>query len=283
MGNLLLSSLRSLTSVAMTCVVTSSGFAASCDVLTSVAKSLNDGQLFYRIVGTYGWTEMPDAGAALGGIRAEFAYVLDETFEPWRAGVVVLKTGRLRQSGEELADTQAKPLRLVRRTQIFDNSPCGRVAEFGAGRVSAKSYDDYHDVGYSTADDATMDRFHFSYTGRRKACHPTNSKLGDTISFNARSNRGQFSFDTSVVDTGTYFQPFVLLGVTKASASSEKFAGQRVEMQQYRVVAGTPECIVFKRTVPPGGAFLRINDLEGLARFGIAKRAPEHRWSLSSP
>jgi hypothetical protein len=283
MGNLLLSSLRSLTSLAMTCVVTSSGFAASCDVLTGVTKSLNDGQLFYRIAGTSNWIEMPDAGIGLGGIRAEFAYVLDETFEPWRAGVVVLKTGRLRQSGEELADTQAKSVRLVRRTQIIDNSPCGNVAEFGKGNVSPKSYDDYHDIGYSTADDTTLDRFHFSYTGRRKACHPTNSKLSDTISFNARSNRGQFSFDTSVVDTGTYFQPFVLLGVTKASASSEKLARQRVEMQQYRVVAGTPECIVFKHTVPPSGAFLRINDLEGLARFGIAKRAPEHRWSLSSP
>jgi hypothetical protein len=283
MSNLLLSSLRSLTSLIIACVVTSSGFAASCDVLTGVTKSLNDGQLFYRTAGTSSWIEMPDGGAGLGGIRAEFAYVLDEAFEPWRAGVVVLKTGRLRQPGEELADTQAKSVRLVRRTQIFDNSPCGSVAEFGAGRVSPKSYDDYHDVGYSTADDSTLDRFHFNYTGRRKACHPTNSKLGDTVSFNARSNRGQFSFDAGVVDTGTYFQPFVLLGVTKASASSEKLARQRVEVHQYRVAAGTPECILFKHAIPPRGAFLRINDLEGLAKFGIAKRAPEHRWSLSPP
>jgi hypothetical protein len=283
MGNLLLSSLRSLTSLIMTCAVTTNGFAASCDVLTGITKRLYDGQLFYRIAGTSSWIEMPDAGAGLSGIRAEFAYVLDEAFEPWRAGVVVLKTGRFRQSGEELADTQVRSVRLVRRTQIFDNSPCGSVAEFGRGRVSPKSYDDYHDVGYATADDATLDRFHFSYTGRRKACHPTNSKLGDTVSFNARSNRGQFSFDTAVVDKGTYFQPFVLLGVTEASASSEKLARQRVEMQQYRVVSGTPECIVFKHTVPPGGAFLRINDLEGLAKYGIAKRAPEHRWSLSPP
>lgn len=281
MGNLLLNSLRPLASLVMTCVMSAHGFAASCDVLTGVTKNLHDGELFYRVAGTSNWIEMPDAGTSLGNVRAEFAYVLDETFEPWRAGAVVLKTGRTRQAGEEFVDSQTKSVRLVRHAQTFDNSPCGGVAEFGRGRVSPKSYDDYHDVGFSTADDATLDRFHFSYTGRQKACHLTNSKLGDTASFYARSNRGQFSFDTEVVDTGTYFQPFVLLHVTKASASSEKLAKQRVEIRQYRVAAGTPECIVFKHTVPPVGAFLRINDLEGLARYGVAKRASEHRWALS--
>jgi hypothetical protein len=198
---------------------------------------------------------------------------------------VILKTGRNRKAGEELARMNDRSVNLVRNSQPFDNARCGDVAPFGEGQVSPRSYDDYHDVGLSTADDATLNRFHFKYAGRGKRCPATSSNVGDSLSFYARTNRGQFSFDTNVVDTGTYFQPFVFLHVTTASASSEKLAKQRVETRQYRLSKGTPECIVFPHAVPTSAAFLRINDLEGLAGFGIAgpKRAPEHRWSLSLP
>jgi hypothetical protein len=166
----------------------------------------------------------------------------------------------------------------VRRAQNFDNAPCGEVAPFAKARVSSKSYDDYHDIGRSTDDDATLNAFHFNYTAREKRCHATNGKLSDNLSVYGRNNRGQFSFDT---DRGTYFQVFVLLHVTTANASSEKLALQRVETRQYRVNAGTPECVLFKRSIPPGEAFLRINDLESLSAGAI--RGPEHRWVLSSP
>jgi hypothetical protein len=282
-GHLKLSSSHSLASLAMTCIMTTQGIAGSCDVLKSVGRTLADGQLYYRVAGATDWTYLPEGnGVGLGNTKAEFTYVIDETFEAWRAGVVIMKSGRQRKAGEEVSYPDVGTVKLVRKqSENFDNAPCGEVAPFGKGRVSSKSYDDYHDVGRSTDDDATLKAFHFNYTARQKRCHDTNSKLSDDFSPYARSNRGQFSFDTDVVDRGTYFQFFVLLHVTSANASSEKLALQRVETRQYRVSAGAPECVMFKHSIPAGEAFLRINDLESLSAGAI--RGPEHRWVLSSP
>lgn len=274
---------KSITAVAVTTLLSTNLYAASCDALSGVTAKPYDGQLFYRAEGASGWTKMPDTGVSLGNIKTEFIYVVDETIEDYRSGVVILKTGRTRQPGEEQPDPHAKSVRLVRHSQQFDNTPCGIVSDFGKGRVSPTSYDDYHDVGKSTVDDATLDRFHFKYVARRKGCRATNSALGDTLSPYARTNRGQFSFDPDVVDRGTYFQLFVWTHVTTASASSEKIANQRVEIRQYHVVRGTPECIDFKYRVPAVSAFLRINDLEALTDLSPHQRAPEHRWPLSSP
>jgi hypothetical protein len=273
---------KSIASVVMMVLMATSSYGASCDVLGG--RRLHDGQLFYRVAGALDWTEMPDAGVSLGNVRSEFIYIVDETFEAARAGVVILKTGRIRQAGEEQPNPQAKTLRLVRHFKQFDNGSCGNVTDFGKASVSPKSYDDYHDVGRATVDDATLDSFHFKYAARRNGCHTTNSKLGDTLSPYARSNRGQFSFDTDVVDFGTYYQILVLAHVETASAASEKLAAQRVETRQYRVVRGRPECVSFKYRVPPGTAFLRINDLEALSDQGgsTLKRAMEHRWPLAS-
>lgn len=275
---------RSIASVVMTVLMTTTGYGGSCDILNRAAGKLSDGQLFYRVAGAAGWTEMPDAGVSLGDVRAEFAYVLKETFEAGRAGVVILKTGRMRQAGEQQPDPQQKTVRLVRHFQQFDNTPCKGVAYFGKDLVSPKSYDDYHDVGARTPDDAILDNFHFEYAARRRGCHMTNSKLGDSLALRARSNRGQFSFDTDVVDFGTYYQVLVMLRVETATAASGKIASQRVETRQYRLVRDQAECISFKYRVPPNAAFLRINDLEALSDQGgsTLKRAMEHRWTLSS-
>lgn len=283
MGRLQLGSSRSLASLMMTCIMTTQGIAGSCDALKDVSRTLADGQLYYRGAGTADWTYLPEGSSvSLGNIKTEFAYVLDETIEAWRAGVVIFKSGRQRKAGEQVSYPDVGTVKLVRnQPQNFDNTPCGEVAPFGKGRVSSKSYDDYHDVGWSTEDDATLNAFHFNYTARQKRCHGTNSKLSDNLSISGRSNRGQFSFDTDVVDRGTYFQFFVLLHATTATASSEKLAQQRVETRQYRVSAGAPECVIFKRSIPSGEAFLRINDLESLSTGAI--RGPEHRWVLSSP
>jgi hypothetical protein len=248
MSHFKLGSSRSLASLLMTCLMTTQGIAGSCDALKGVGRTLADGQLYYRVAGAAGWTYLPEqSSVSLGNIKSEFAYVVDETFEPWRAGVVILKTGRQRKAGEEVSYPDVGTVKLVRRAQNFDNAPCGEVAPFAKARVSSKSYDDYHDIGRSTDDDATLNAFHFNYTAREKRCHATNGKLSDNLSVYGRNNRGQFSFDTDVVDRGTYFQVFVLLHVTTANASSEKLALQRVETRQYRVNAGTPECVLFKR------------------------------------
>jgi hypothetical protein len=222
---------------------------------------------------------MPQGGTSLGG-RTEFLYVVDENFEKQRSGVVIIKSGRLRQPEEMPADPRAKIVRLTRRAQDFNNSPCTNVTAFGRHFVSPRSYDDYHDVASSTDDDTTLDNFHFTYTARRNSCRSTNSRLGDTLSPYARSNRGQFSFDEKVVDSGTYFQLAVWVKVSTANAASEKLADQHVETRQYHAASGNPECISFKRTPSGPGYFLRINDLEALSDEIRPIRAPEHRWSL---
>lgn len=253
--------------------------AGSCDAILTSTEKLRDGQLFFRTIGSTDWAEMPDGGTKLGG-KTEFLYVVDENFEKERSGTVIIKTGRLRQPEEMPSDPYAKIVRLSRRAQAFNNAPCGNVIPFGRKFVSPKSYDDYHDVASSTGDDAALDAFHFSYVARRNTCHSTNSRLGDTLSPYSRSNRGQFSFDERVVDSGTYFQLAVLLRVSTASAASEKLADQHVETRQYHVASGTPECISFRRKPSGTGYFLRINDLEALSGEIRPIRAPEHRWPL---
>jgi hypothetical protein len=282
MRNFLIRRIGLPASLAITLAVSTTCLAGSCDVLGGFAGKPHDGQLFYRIKGASSWTEMPYGGTSLGNTRSEFTYVIDESFEKERSGVVIVKTGRVRRAGEEAADPQTKSVRLVRHPQGINNSPCGEVTPFGSGSVSPKSYDDYHDIGRQTPDDATLDSFHFTYVARRNSCHKTNSSLGDSLSLYARSNRGQFSFDTDVVDRGTYFQLALFLHATTASASSEKLENQRVETRQYHVTSGTPECISFKYNVPGTAAFLRINDLEALSN-DVPIRAPEHRWALSQP
>ncbi len=259
--------------------------ADSCNMLGGYDGKLHDGQLFYRIPGTPGWSELPEGDTSLGNTRLDFTYVIDESFEKKRSGVVIIKTGRARKPSEEAVDPQAKSVHLVRRPQQISNEPCGNVTIFGSGDVSPRSYDDYHDVGTATPDDATLDSFHFKYAARRNSCHKTNSSIGDSLSPYARSNRGQFSFDPDVVDRGTYLQLALLFHVTTASASSEKLTNQRVEARQYQVVSGTPQCISFKLNVPGFAGFLRINDLEALSSDGLSVpiRAPEHRWTLTTP
>ncbi|OCK54828.1 hypothetical protein LMTR3_08465 [Bradyrhizobium sp. LMTR 3] len=247
--------------------------------------SLRDGQLFYRTAASGSWTEMPEAGVNLAGQHTSFAYVVSETIEDQRAGVVILKFGRTRQPDEPQVDRSQKRVRLLRYTVPFDNGTCRAAPAFGGESVSAKNYDDYHDAGKSGDEDATLGSFHFTYAARRGGCRETNSRIGDSIGFRSRSNRGQFSFDMDVVDRGTYWQPLLYVGITTALASSENLQDQSVETKQYRVAWGQPSCIRFRHKVPARAGFLRINDLEGLSSGGYQGpvRAPERRWLLSSP
>jgi hypothetical protein len=265
-------------------LLVATAFAEVCSFLPP-GTSLRDGQLFYRTAASPGWTEMPEAGTNLAGQPVSFAYVVNETIEDQRAGVVVLKFGRTRQPDEPQVDRAQKRVRLLRYSEPFNNGTCRPVVAFGGGSVSAKNYDDYHDAGKSGDEDATLTAFHFTYAARRGGCRDTNSRVGDSIGFRSRSNRGQFSFDTDVVDRGTYWQPLLYVRVTTALASSENLQDQSVETKQYRVAWGKPSCLRFRHQVPGRAAFLRINDLEGLSSGGYQGpvRAPERRWPLSSP
>jgi len=265
-------------------LLVATAFAEVCNFLPS-GTTLRDGQLFYRTAGSSNWTEMPEAGANLGGRFTSFAYVVNETIEDQRAGVVILKFGRTRQPDEPQVDRSQKRVRLLRYTVPFDNGTCRAVPAFGMGSVSAKNYDDYHDAGKSGDENTKLDSFHFTYAARRGGCRETKSRIGDSIGFRSRSNRGQFSFDTEVVDRGTYWQALLYVGVTTALASSENLQDQSVETKQYRVLWGQPSCIRFRHQVSARAGFLRINDLEGLSSGGYQGpvRAPERRWPLSTP
>jgi len=262
-----------------------SAYAESCNAITSNTAGLRDGQLFYASNANPAWTEMPAQGTNLSNQTVSFAYVVSETFETERSGVVILKTGRTRQPDEAQTARRFKAVQLTRNTQVFDNKTCGEPRFFGEGSVPAKDYDDYHDIGKSVGTNTTMDAFHFKYAARRNQCRTTNSNVGDSLAPQSRSNRGQFSFDTDVVDKATYSQFFIAFGITSAYASSENLEKQRVETRQYRVTSGRPSCILFSMLVPARAAFLRINDLEALSSSGYEapKRAPERRWAISLP
>lgn len=284
------SSLRAkavLGSLVLAGVITTECLGGSCDPLDRKPSDLSDGQLYYRPGGSGSWSEMPSAGAYLALKPVTFAYVVDERYDDGRAGVVVFKTGRMRQAGEPPGDRTTQRVRLLRRPTGLDNGLCGAVLPFEPGSVSARSYDDYHDIGQSVAadDEVTLDRFHIKYAARRRSCGETNYSTSDSFSPYARNNRGQFSFDTDVVDRGTYVQAFLNAKITTAAASSEKFASQRVEIRQYRTVKGDPQCVFLEHRVPAKAAFLRVNDLEAVATstFFAPSRSPEHRWQLSPP
>lgn len=276
-----------LASLVLTTVLAKECVGGSCDPLDRKPSELSDGQLFYRPSGRATWSEMPTAGTDLALKSVTFAYVVDERFDIGRAGVVVFKTGRWRRAGEPPVVRATKKIQLLRRPTNFDNGTCGVVAAFEPGSVSARSYDDYHDIGKSVApeDEQTLDRFHIKYAARRKTCGETNYSPSDSFSPYARNNRGQFSFDTDVVDRGTYIQAFLDLKITTAAASSEKFASQKVEIRQYRTNKGDPQCVFLEHRVPARAAFLRVNDLESVSAntFFAPARSPEHRWQLSPP
>lgn len=261
----------------------SHAFAGDCNFLRGSA-TLSDRELFYQIPGTSRWTKMDDLGAAFRNQSVKFAYVIVEDFAEARDGVLIIKSGRTRQANEPPLNRPTKSVKLVRVNEGFPNRGCGQPAPFGERRVSAQSYDAYHDRGLKVngQDQTTLDSFHFKYAARR-GCRMTNDPTADSYAvLDFRSNRSQFSFDPNVVREGTYSQVIAFFGVNTASAASETLANQRVETKQYHSLSHTPVCVVFNLTVSGAANFLRINDLEALKQWGNRYiRADEKSWALS--
>lgn len=256
-------------------------FADNCRDLSppSQNRTLNDRELYVRLPGRTAWLNMKEAQPNLGRQQVEFAYVVVETFDEARSGVLVIKSGRLRPLDEPPA---TRRVRLVRAHQNIDNGNCGVVPTFPESSVSTRSYDDYHDRGLKVAETATLDAFHFRYV-RRGGCRRTNDASVDSISpYDPRSNLSQFSFDPAVVANGTYSQTLAWFKPTPAIASSDKLTDQRVEMMQYRALKGQPMCIRFRLSASGPGSFLRLNDLEAVRSNGVRfTRSDEQEWSLS--
>ena len=271
-------------SLACTILITPA-FGQDCVLLSSnkTPLVLGDRQLYYRQPGSDVWANMNDAVPNFSGQNINFAYVIVENFDQSRAGVLVVKSGRIRQIGEPQISSSVKQVHLVRldRRRPFDNRPCALVPAFGRKDVSAQSYDDYHDRGLTVPDIKTIEAFHFEYVARHGGCHSTNNASIDSP-WDPRSNRGQFSFDPNIVGRTTYSQVAGWFSPNRAYASSDNLAEQSVEMKQYRSVVARPVCVRFNVSVPGSASFLRINDLESLSQNGLRYvRSDEQTWSLS--
>ena len=220
-------------------------FAGDCSFLSRDPLTLRDTELFFKLSQATQWKSLDETSAdgTWGNQKISFAYVIQETLEPRRSGVLVVKSGRDRTP----ADPAPRVIQLVRDrpdnnadATPFDNGVCGPIPDFGSATVSAASYDRYHDLGgrVSESDQSTLDRFHYKFLGRSNRCRRTNDSTPDSrIPLVNRSNLGQFSFDQTVVGSTTNSQIVALASPTAAYAGvSDKLAEQRVEMKAYRVM-----------------------------------------------
>ena len=254
-----------------------------CRFLMRDPLELRDRQVFFRSKGTGGWAPLDGVQPDLANQSVEFAYVIRESIDPARSGVVILKSARSRRLDEPSVGSVPRNVRLVRRAESFDNGTCGLVGDFGERDIPADSYDRYHDEGRRIRARDMLRAFHFRYAARKATCHTTDDSTQDSIvPWDPRSNRAQFSFNPAIVSGGTYSQALAWVGVTRTYASSENLADQRVELRQYRVDAAVPTCVRFRLSAIGRGGFLRINDLESLVANGLNyTRASENQWQLS--
>jgi hypothetical protein len=255
-------------------------------LLSSSTPALADRGLYYHLHGSAGWAKMDISAPDFSGQTVRFAYLVLENFTEPRAGVLIFKSGRLRQMDEPPVSRRTNRVQLVRLPDNFDNGACAPVPAFGEKGekdISAKSYDDYHDQGLNVPEIKTINAFHFQYASRRGRCRRTDDDAVDSVwPSDPRSNLSQFSFDQNVVAHGTYSQVLAWFKPAQALASSENLANQRVEMKQYRTVPGRPVCVRFALTVNGRSSFLRINDLEALTQNNSRYvRSDEQEWSLS--
>lgn len=257
--------------------------AENCAFLNRDPRDLLDREVYFQIKGDPNWNLLDAAAPDLAAKDVSYAYVIRETVDPTRNGVVVLKSARLPQAGARTRATRT--VTLVRHADGSDNKACGAISEFGERPVPAKSYDDFHDLGLAVPEAKTIRSFHIKYAARLNHCRKTDDNRPDSlIHGDSRSNRGQFSFHTDVVARETYSQVADLVGVTRSLADPITFEEQRVEIKQYEVSVNFPTCVRFKP--PPQGrsSFLKINDLEGLKKLEGSNdytRTDEKAWMLS--
>jgi hypothetical protein len=251
-------------------------FAGDCTFLGKDPLTLRDTALFYLPPGGREWTEVQPSSGAFGNQVIQFAYVIQEKIDQSRAGVAVVKSGRLRQ----LNEPSAAQVDLVRNTEDTDPAVCQPVARSMTATISARSYDAYHDQGLRVPEQDVLESFHYTYAGRNGSCKATNSARRDARS--ARTNLGQFSFNPAVVRGETGNQVSFYVSPSRALAASDKLTDRRVEIQAYRVRTGFPSCVRFSLKVPAKDAFVRINDLEGLKQDGrYYVRSDEITWTLA--
>ncbi|TGR83837.1 hypothetical protein EN866_33745 [Mesorhizobium sp. M2D.F.Ca.ET.223.01.1.1] len=206
--------------------------------------------------------------------RVSFAYIAnDRKGGLSRRGVVVIKSGL-----DGKGSTQGGPDQVTLERQALRNSDkidkCEIYPAFTSPKfVSGRSYDDYHDRGYKTNDDAVLDSFHIKYASRT-GCRWSNDASADAY-FAGRwtSNRSQFSFDPQIVAKGQPSQFLAAIFGVSAAYAGKQLAKRRVEIKPYHADETGFACVSFQLTLSPG-SFVRVNDLER----GQKVRASELSW-----
>ncbi|MBX9646718.1 MAG: hypothetical protein K2X57_06660 [Xanthobacteraceae bacterium] len=241
-------------------------------------RDVGDRELFYRTSGTAAWTSLEEGSVSdLRGKAVDFAYVIWDRSAVPRSGVVLIKTARLPATRAEMAS----PTVSLARTPGGDS--CAPAQAFKETPISARSYDDYHELGLRVPEKQTLQSYHVTYRARGSHCRRTNDDAFDSIvPWDKRSNVSQFSFDPDVVANGTRSQFAQWFMPTAAYAQTRGLASQRVDMRHYKSDDDQPVCIRFTLSVTGPGSFVRVNDLEAGSSQGLRfSRAGEQVWQLS--
>jgi hypothetical protein len=258
-----------------------SSFPCSNSFLANFKDQLKDGQLYY-FTGAK-WTQvLPADYHSLPPGQYNFTYVILEFLPGGRAGVLVIKSGRY-QTDRPVENGQS--VLMIRTDSKFTKTKqCPRPTarfDLSGERVSATSYDGYHDYGYqgNPADMEKIDRFHVDYENASQQCLETDRSRSDkTFPGFWRSNRSQFSFNDGIVDGGMGWQIADagrnLIG--RSYAAYEKFTQRQVEIRRYETDGQQPACLAVRVSLSGPNHFLSINDLEN---WSGGFRGPESRWN----
>jgi hypothetical protein len=228
---------------------------------------------------------LADSSTLEGRIRSVTTLYYVVRTQPDRGGAIVIKSARF---GTVRPDDDPSAERVALSRQ--DLSPrCDPKKLPFSGSVLTKAYREYHDRGQDsgwylgTPDENgqtgqnKLAQFHVSYETTDKACNHTAAKTNPDGTYNARSNRSQFSFDTGIVDEGFSSVTYMILADLGRAAGSyilpayaepeKKLREHRVEIKLYRTSGGYA-CIPFKIQTRGTAQVLRVNDLE-YPRFAI--------------
>jgi hypothetical protein len=138
-------------SIVCTLIVTTAGLAGDCSFLGIDPLKLRDTQLLYLPPGGKEWIGVDASSTALGNQTLSFVYVIQEKIDQSRAGVAIVKSGRVRQLNEPALDP-GRRIQLVRNTEDADKAICSPVPASTSSSVPTKSYDAYHDHGLRVDD-----------------------------------------------------------------------------------------------------------------------------------
>ena len=255
--------------------------ADTCSGLSGIQPSqLNDGQLFVLATESNQWILVAQKTPILAPTVNSFLYAVKAYSDGERWGVVVIKSGTRISVPIGVSD---KKISLHRDDkQFFDNLPtgCRPMPHFDEpASVTAEEYARYHDDGIAVSG-TTLPTYHFTYQTASKVCKATNDMTADSL-FDRRSNRSQFSFDDSVVNSGIHYSPLTAFLPFRAPASaSDVYAGitnLRVQTIPYRTEGGLA-CVHFQVPGFDDKSFLRINDLEARLPVPPYARKGEAVW-----